>query len=119
MPIVYRSMIAAADGHPQPGVTKRTLGVVDSGESADVAPDDEGNVHPDEGGMSVAPRRTDIKPWRLERDPAWCFNTDALPETLQYRQTSPTHGVIEPAVSMPLEIYRETLAETREDWERD
>jgi hypothetical protein len=118
MPTIYRAMIAAADDHPQTGVRKRTLGVVDSGESADVIPDDDGNVHPDNGGMSVAPRRRDIHGYRAKRDPVWRFDTERLPGTLQYRRDARSHGVIEPAESMPLETYRETLAETREDWER-
>jgi hypothetical protein len=119
MTIVYRPMRAAHDGHPQPGNTKRSLGVVDAGESADVIPDEEGIVHPDGGGMSVVQRRRDVPYYREKRDPVWKLDTDALPVTLQYRQDSKTHGVIEPAVSMPLDTYRETLAETRQDWERD
>lgn len=117
MATVYRAMIAANDDHPQPGITKRHLGVVDSGEYADVIPDEDGLVHPDEGGMSVGPTRGDVPRHRAKRDPIWRYDTEALPQTLQYRQDSPTHGLIEPAVSMPLEAYRELLAETRENWE--
>lgn len=118
MTSVYRAMIAANDDHPQPGTTKRHLGVVDSGEFADVIPDEDGLVHPDDGGMSVAPTPDDVPAHRAKRDPMWQFDTEALPGTLQHRQDSPAHGLIEPAVSMPLETYRELLAETREDWAR-
>lgn len=119
MTIVFRPMRAAPDGHPQTGDTKRTLGAVDAGESADVIPDEEGLVHPDDGGMSVATRRRAIPHYREKRDPVWRLDTELLPDTLQFRQDSRAHGVIEPAVSMPLDIYRETLAEPRGDWERD
>jgi len=116
MPIVYRAMTAAQDGHPQTGDTVRTLGVRSDGDIRDVIPDEEGNVHPDNGGMSVNPRPEDIPPWFRKRDPVWAFDTDSLPDALQYRQDAEDHGLIEPAESMALERYRETLAETREDW---
>jgi hypothetical protein len=110
-------MRAAEDGHPQTGITKRHLGVVDSGESADVIPDEDGIVHPDDGGMSVARKRKAVPHYRAKRDPMWKLDTDRLPLALQYRKDSKTHGVIEPRVPMPLEVYQEILAETRQDWE--
>lgn len=117
MPTVYRAMTPAADGYPQSGDTVRTLGVRSEGDLRDVIPDEDGLVHPENGGMSVNPRPQDIPPWLRKRDPVWSLDTDLLPGALQYRQDSPIHGLIEPAEPMPLLQYREILAETREDWQ--
>jgi len=116
MPTVYRAMTASPDGYPRTGNTVRDLGVRSDGDFRDVIPDDEGNVHPDNGGMSVNPRVEDIPPWLGKRSPVWSFDTELLPRSLKYRQDKADHGLIEPGESMPLERYRETLAETREDW---
>jgi hypothetical protein len=112
MAIVYRAMTEANDGFPQTGDTNRTLGVR---EGEDVTPDEDGVIGPGEG-MSVAPEEQYVPPWRSKRDPIWQFQTDELPADLQYAQDSAWHGLIEAAGPMPLDGYREMLAETRERW---
>ena len=112
MSIVYRAMTEADDGFPETGDTNRTLGVRDVEE---VTPDEDDNVGPG-NGMSVSPEERYVPPWRSKRDPIWRYDTDELPEDLQYTPDAAWHGLSEPAVEMPLYVYREMLAETREDW---
>ena len=50
--VVFRAMTAASDGLPLEGRSARLLGVR---VPDDVKPDEEGRVHPGQGGMSVAP----------------------------------------------------------------
>ena len=80
-----------------------------------MTPDDNGDVGPGEG-MSVAPEAHFVPPWRSKRDPIWQFETDELPDDLQYTPDSEQHGLIEPAAPMALDAFREKLAETRQSW---
>ncbi|MDB5309351.1 MAG: hypothetical protein JWO38_3553 [Gemmataceae bacterium] len=52
------------------------------------------------------------------KDPVWVIDTDDLDPNLQFRQDSPTHGLIEPAGPMTLEEYEQALAATAAKWVR-
>lgn len=74
-----------------------------------VAPDDPMNLHPrhrppDLGGTGSYP--------------VWSIREGLLGSRLRFRQTSATHGVIEPAGRMSLHEYEEALAATRLHWTR-
>jgi hypothetical protein len=93
----------------------------------DVVTDVNDNVHPETGGLSVAPD----DPVRISRrlrprsfggegtDPAWALDAALLPAPLTYRVDSPErHGLIEPARIMKLAEYEAALAATRPLWMR-
>lgn len=123
---LYRAMTADANGEPACGSTARTLGVRSE---VDIAVDADGQVHPDMGGMSVAPD----SPLHLPRhrrppefggtgkDPVWRIQEVHLGPMLRYnpdRGPHPQHGVIEPAISMTFEAYQRALQETVLYWIR-
>ena len=118
--IVYRAMREAPDGGPLIGPTARTLG---ARPQVDV-PVAGGLVRPNTGGMSTAPDRPDnLHPLRRPpryggsgKDPVWVFDLAHLGKDLQFRQDSPTHGMIEPAVTLLLAEYQQRLADTRPFW---
>jgi hypothetical protein len=90
--------------------------------------DDEGNVEPGLGGMSVSPDVVENLPrFFLPRPfggtgkhPAWSIDSEELGDRLTYRPDpeDPGHGFIEPIRPMPLEEYRLALAETRDQWQQ-
>jgi hypothetical protein len=120
--IVYRAMREDAAGGPMAGPTARTLGVRPGVDIPVVA----GVVQPNTGGMSVAPDRPEnLHPLRRPpvyggsgKDPVWWIRTDALGVELQYRQDSPTHGLIEPARGMSLHDFQQALEHTKPQWGR-
>lgn len=74
-----------------------------------VAPDDPMNLHPrhrppDLGGTGSYP--------------VWSITEADLGPRLRFRQTSATHGVIEPVERMSLQDYEEALIATRPHWKR-
>lgn len=95
-----------------------------------------GNVSPQANGvykgMSVSPvtgcnlpahRRPNQGTWNgTNTTPGfviWQFDTDNLPDTLQYHPDpgpNPTHGVISPAAQMTTAAYLAALAGTANDW---
>jgi hypothetical protein len=111
-----------AAGGPLVGPTALALGVRPGVDIPVVA----GSVHPNTGGMSVAPDR----PGNLHRtrrppayggsgkDPVWWISTDRLGGDLQYRQDSPTHGLIGPAQTMTLAEFQRRLEDTKPDWKK-
>jgi hypothetical protein len=83
-----------------------------------------GQVRPNTGGMSVAPDSpAKLHPLRrppayggLGKDPVWAIRIDQLGGDLQFRQDSPTHGLIEPVWDMSLDDFQQALAQTRPFW---
>jgi hypothetical protein len=116
-------MRTAHDGLPEAGPSARTLGVRRDGRDINV--DDEGNVEPFSGGMSVAMAPEYLPDHRRPasfggtgRDPVWMIRSDDLGEGLRYREDEDLagHAFIEPTWTMPLEEYEERLELTREAW---
>lgn len=85
-----------------------------------------GQVRPNTGGMSVAPDQPDnLHPMRRRpayggqgKDPVWRVSADMLGTDLQYRQDSPTHGLVEPSRAMSLDEFQAALAQTRTMWKK-
>ncbi len=123
---LFRSMREDVNGLPMIGPSGRMLGVrPGDGPTPDVLAVQASDVMlPNQGGMSVAPDN----PWHLLRhrrpqslggsglDPVWSLETAELGPNLQFRQDSPTHGVIEPLRAMTLQEYQEALSATRTRW---
>ena len=117
-------MKEGADGTPETGPSARTLGVR---EGTDIPVDENGLVKPNTGGMSVAPDTpTNLPAHRRPpshggtgKDPVYGTNTDQLGPDLQFRQDSPTHGVVEPAREMPVEDFQKALGDTASDWTQE
>ena len=133
MPRVYRVM-KRSDGKPALGATATTLGVRSS---IDIAPDASGDVHPNNGGMSVSPslralpmfrvprRLQALVPgaagsnshavWRMGEGP---FVAGVIAERLQFRPDpqNSSHGFIEPSDRMSLTEYELALHATQDDW---
>lgn len=126
---LYRSMKVAPDGLPEVGPTARTLGV----RRGDQAPNNDVQAvlpsdaaPPRMGGMSVAPNGpTNLpRPRRpaefggIGKDPVWEIDTADLPPVLEFRQDSPTHGLVEPAANTALTLaeYEAALESTRGLW---
>jgi hypothetical protein len=119
-------MKESADGKPVVGRSARELGVrTGTAANPDVPAIDDGDiVSPWQGGMSVAPddplhllrHRRPASLGGVGQDAVWYIETDDLPVDLQFRQDTPTHGLIEPARSMTLKEYENALASTRQDW---
>jgi hypothetical protein len=121
--IVYRAMREDPQGGPMVGPTARTLG---ARPHVDVIFDSAGLVHPGTGGLSVAPDRPEnLHPLRRPpayggsgKDPVWYIGVGSLGPDLQFRQDSPTHGLIEPTRPMPLDGFQDALARTRSAWKK-
>ena len=125
MPVLYRSMKASADGHPEVGPNARLLGVRDG---IDIISQN-GYVLPETGGMSVSPD----DPKRLPRfrrppelggtgrDPTFTIESELLPSDLTYRADPldpHSHGFIEPARPMTFAEFQQAIGETRLSWTR-
>jgi hypothetical protein len=124
MPLRYRAMEEDGEGRPTVGDTARRLGVR---AGIDIPVDDEDEVEPFSGGMSVTPDSPDGLPsHRLPpnhggtgKDPLWVIDSDELGDGLIYRpdDASPdTHGFVEPARKMRLNDFEDLLALTRDSW---
>jgi hypothetical protein len=118
--MLYRAMREDPGGSPMVGPTARTLGVrphVDIPVAA-------GQVRPYTGGMSVAPDRPEnLHPLRCPaayggrgKDSVWYIRVDRLGADLQFRQDSPTHGLIEPARDMSWNDFQKSLERTKPFW---
>ncbi len=109
---VFRAMRESSDGKPEIGPTARTLGV----RPAIDIPVQHDKVHPDTGGLSVAPDLPENLPVHRRppefggtgKDSVWSLDLDALGQKLRFRQDQPTHGQIEPTVTMSFEDYQES-----------
>ena len=138
MPKIFRTMLA--DGtKPKVGSESNELGVrTPPNPHPDILVDEERNVHPETGGMSVAPAWRDL-PWHLiprrlhprarGKNALVCwrlgdgeFASSVVTGDLKFR-TDPSdprkHGFVEPSRVMTIEEYREALAGTRDDWIQD
>jgi len=138
VPLIYRVM--TVDGKcPLVADTARGLGVrIGGGTNTDIPVDSNGNVAPNTGGMSVAPRWQDLPLHRIPRrlrnivpsavgndkDACWRmgdgpFVEDAVADGLMLRPDRTAHGNVEPSETMSLVRYRGFIAATREVWEVD
>ena len=133
MPRVYRVMRKAVDDKPEVGRTGKSLGVRIP---TDIKPDAAGNVHPNTGGMSVAPSMhalpallvpvrlrllvpganatgKNLHVWRMGSGD---FREEEIAPSLTLRPDKPSHGTVQPTSSMPLQAYEAALAATRDEW---
>jgi hypothetical protein len=133
---------------PLVGNTATTLGVrLPPDPRPDLPVNADGTVDPGTGGMSVAPAWRLLPVWRIPRrlgtrflgakgvqgasgsNQLVCWRTGAGPFTesfvtpgLFFRPEpagSAHHGVVEPAIPMPVTVYQAALAATRDQWEKD
>lgn len=72
-----------------------------------VAPDDPANLHS---------RHRPTELGGTGRYPVWSIHESQLGPHLRFRQTSPTHRVVEPTTRMPLGKYEDALTATRPHW---
>lgn len=138
MPRFYRAMYA--DGNkPQIGPNKKSLGVQAGADRYDdIAPDEDDNVHPGTGGMSVAPHWTELPAYRIPRRlkskcakatgnnnyVCWRmgdgeFESGDCTEDLVLFVDSDVHGTVQPSETMSLSAYQKALAATQSQWVRD
>lgn len=135
MPRIYRVMLTDADGGPQVGDKACQLGVRLDGAHQDIAADENGQVHPQTGGMSVNPSFETLPKHRVPRrlrarlpgasgnDRNSCFRMNdgpflgsSLTPQLRLRPNSESHGLVEPAQSMQSADFQRALADTRTAW---
>jgi hypothetical protein len=139
MPLIFRAMTRNLEGKPVAGTSARSLGVrVPPDGAADIAPDAAGNVHPETGGMSVAPAWRKLPSYRIPKRlaplaPDACgknedacfrlgegeFIRSVVTAELMLRPDRPSHGLIEPAVLMSLVNFQAALAATQDQWQID
>jgi hypothetical protein len=141
MPVVFRAMMADGDA-PQLGSTAVSLGIrLPPDPHADLVVDENGNVGPGTGGMSVAPEwrllpvhriprrlrskypraagRSDVKLWRMGDGP---FVAGPVAARLLLRpdpKAQQRHGFVEPDARMASVDYQQALADTRDHWQMD
>lgn len=121
--LVYRSMKTGADGQPLPEPTARGLG---ARVPIDIPVDAQGNVHPNTGGVSVAPYTPGNLPSHRRpttlggtgRDDVWGIDSGDLGPDLRYVQDCPTHGTIQPTRTMPANEYQDALKRTKSRWRK-
>jgi hypothetical protein len=109
-------------GGPMIGPTARTLGVRPTVDIRVLA----AQVHPNTGGMSVAPDRPEYlhplrRPARFGgsgKDPVWLIALSALGGDLQFRQDSLKHGLVEPARAMSIDEFQRALEATYPYWKK-
>src|SRR5262245_2122963 len=115
---VYRAMRDDPLGGPAIGPSARTLGVRPAAPPGGDIPVAGGQVHPNTGGMSVAPDDLmNLPPIRRPKslggsgkDPVWYIDIDLLGSDLAFVQDKSTHGLIEPGRSMTLDEFLKALA---------
>lgn len=138
MPRIYRAM--QADG-TAPKIGHADNDVLGVREGVDITPSD-GTVHPNTGGMSVAPSKQDLPdhliPKRLRKQGyPGARRSNSKPETVPWRtgagkfeaaplfdklQLRPDpdrpaiHGFVEPDQPMPLGEYQKAIEATRPAW---
>jgi hypothetical protein len=90
--------------------------------------EEEGTVEPGTGGVSVSPDSPEYLPVMFRppelggecQDPCWCLEDSDLSEGIVYRDDpgidGTPHGLLEPAVTMRLDVFQDLVAETRESW---
>ena len=138
MPKIYRTMLTDG-GKPKVGSESKMLGVrIAPNPHADIPVDEHGNVHPETGGMSVAPawrklpyflipkRLKALRPDACGSNHVACwslgeglFKQGDMSDKLVLRpdpEDPARHGFVEPKGEMSIDTYQDALAETREHW---
>lgn len=126
---LYRAMEVDENGQPVVGPYASALGVRMGKSPWDILVDKEGMVEPakqGKGGMSVTPDtpfnlHNLHKPPELGGEgsyPVWEMDVLKIGPLLRYRETSGTHGLLEPAHRMPIKEFQGALAATRDHWTR-
>jgi len=138
MPLIYRAMLRDGD-RPKIGPSKSMLGVkVGNDWHDDIAADENDNVHPAAGGMSVAPAwrvlpahripkrlrslcpqargSNQLECWRMGAGP---FESGAITDELRLTVDSARHGVVGPATVLSRSAYEAALAATADQWTID
>ena len=121
---LYRSMKGGSPGRPLCEASARGLGVR---VAIDINPSPDGLVHPQRGGMSVAPNtpfnlpqhRRPVSLGGTGRDPVFHLDAQALPETLAYRsdpRAPSQHGFVEPSGPVALDTFQRNLCQTAGLW---
>ena len=116
---LFRAMAASGSGLPELGETDLGVRV-----PTDIRIDASGDVHPDRGGMSVAPDDPrNLHPHHRPRSlggtgtkPVWIVLEQQLNGGLRYLATSLTHGTVGPAIRMPIASFLSALQVTQPDW---
>jgi len=121
---------------PAIGASRRSLGVVVPPQAnPDLPVDDDGDVSPGTGGMSVVPDWRLLRYYRIPRrlvhiipeasgkdtDACWrlgslAFFDGIVGVRLQLRIGSPEHGTIEPVHVVSVERFQDDLAATCDQW---
>jgi len=111
--------------------SRRGLGVKTDPKDSDIFVNDDGNVRPYSGGMSVSPYDFNNLPsFKLSQkfggtaknpDPIWCINSALFVITggLFFNPDIPvgaTHGTVQPLYVMSLKSYQDHLAATQASW---
>ena len=126
---LFRGMVPAEDGKPALGRSAKHLGVR---LSIDIAPDANGDVHPETGGMSVSPGSVlNVPNHRRPRAMGYgstgsnllriyaiaACRVDRGELSLRLDPVRPKkHGFVEPRLAMPASDYENALHGTKEDW---
>lgn len=135
MPRMFRSMLRDGD-RPMVGPSAKMLGVrVPPAEKCDLSPDENGEVAPGTGGMSVAPNWRDLPDYRIPerlqhilpgargKDNLSCwrmgngpFEPGFVADQLVLRPGATDHGMVEPDRRMLLASYILAIEATRDLW---
>lgn len=124
----YRGMTADGD-RPALGASSKTLGVRwarsgEAGKNRDIEVDANGRVHPDTGGLSVAPSIMSAHEVQnkvpASSKPFWRIPDRELgPRKLKYRDDPirpGKHGFVEPKQDMTIAEYEQAIRDTRDAW---
>ena len=122
--ILFRAMKSADDNLPVIGQYARELGVRPN---IDIPVDNQGNVAPFTGGMSVTVDNVRHLPAHRRpsdfggtgKDPVFSIKKEQLPDVLSSRQSgSRHHYLIEPKYDCSFDQYQSNLYSTRPKWVR-
>lgn len=132
MTTLYRTMKMGTDGNPVCGRSSRKLGVRVPGgnnDTIDITPDEDNNVHPNSGGMSVFPDDPlslgvypgfiPLSKGGFSKNPVFEIEVVNLVTDLTFRrdpQKSDSHGFVEPSNTVKLDKYEKNLCDTASDW---
>jgi hypothetical protein len=118
---LYRAMQIEDDGNPRIGPNHLGFRI-----GTDIHPDDNGNVRPETGGMSVTPNdpidlpfhRRPIALGGTSKWPVWWINERKLTANLRYRPEpyKTTHGFVEPSDLMSIVNYQGAIEGTALSW---
>jgi hypothetical protein len=108
------------DGLPEIGESLATLGI----RPKDIDVDEDGNVIPRTGGLSVTPNSIQNMPKFLKpralggegRRPVFELQTASLDDALCARWVAADHAFVEPSFSYPFPTYVSNIHATRPNW---